>query len=268
MSVLWHPDALRYPVKRRPGKPFSGGSGKVKLVLHSTETGGLPSYTSPPHITADFHKVAAPLWQHIPFDLAAYSIRSSRAEELHTVIQVELIGRAHLVPDYPDLWYQNLASFLEWCHQNLEVPLSFADFTIMRYGRLAPQRMRLREVDDFTGILGHAHVGRFIDTHWNPGRLDVPRLKSFLKPHEPPPPPPTLDVNMAYADTLTTTEWVATLRNPDIDQLFDLGVHSPDTPEARNYWKTMRTFNATPQWLEAWENFRRTTSARIGFWQP
>jgi hypothetical protein len=42
----------------------------------------------------------------------------------------------------------------------------------------------------FSGILGHAHVGINVDTHWDPGKLDVARLESFLVT-PPPPPPPT-----------------------------------------------------------------------------
>jgi hypothetical protein len=70
---------------------------------------------------------------------------------------------------------------------------------------------------------------------------------------------------MAYADTLNLNDWVETLRPEDIDQLFDLGVHSPDTQLARDHWKALR---ANDPGNSEWEGFRRTTSARIGFWQP
>ena len=77
----------------------------------------------------------------------------------------------------------------------------------------------------------------------------------------PPPPPPTMELHMAYADTLNLHDWVVTLRPEDIDQLFALGVHNGDP----NYWKTLL---ANDPGNSDWEGFRRTTSARIGFWQP
>lgn len=80
----------------------------------------------------------------------------------------------------------------------------------------------------------------------------------------PPPPPPTLEYHMAYADTLTTEEWVSTLRPEDITQLFALGVHTGDA----DFWTSKLAAHPNPDDALAWENFRRTTSARIGFWQP
>ena len=84
----------------------------------------------------------------------------------------------------------------------------------------------------------------------------------------PPPPPPRMDVNMAYADTLDLNDWVETLRPEDIDQVFTLGVHSPDTEAGRNHWKGLLAAHPNTADTVAWEGFRRTTSARIGFWQP
>ncbi len=82
----------------------------------------------------------------------------------------------------------------------------------------------------------------------------------------PPPPPPRLELHMAYADTLTLNGWVSTLRDEDIDQLFALGVHSPASGAA--HWKGLLAAHPNAADSGAWENFRRTTSARIGFWQP
>ncbi len=81
----------------------------------------------------------------------------------------------------------------------------------------------------------------------------------------PPPPPPTMELlHMAYADTLNLDDWVATLRPEDIDRLFDLGVHTGD----RTHWKALLARHPNPADAGSWEGFRRTTSARIGFWQP
>lgn len=81
----------------------------------------------------------------------------------------------------------------------------------------------------------------------------------------PPPPPPRMEaLHMAYADTLTLDEWVSTLRPADIDQLFALGVHTGNA----DHWKRLLAAHPNPPDAGSWENFRRTTSARIGFWQP
>ena len=82
----------------------------------------------------------------------------------------------------------------------------------------------------------------------------------------PPPPSPTLEYHMAYADTLTTDEWVSTLRDVDITQLFELGVHVPLSDA--QFWIDKLAAHPNSADSQAWENFRRTTSARIGFWQP
>ena len=81
-----------------------------------------------------------------------------------------------------------------------------------------------------------------------------------------PPSPPRLELHMAYADTLNLNDWVSTLRDEDIDQLFALGVHSP--AGGAQHWKNLLANHPRLADADAWENFRRTTSARIGFWQP
>ncbi len=258
--ILWHPDADRRPVAGRPGKKWDGGTGNPKYLFHTTEiTTRWPRYTAPPHLT--LNPWTGELRQHVAFNLAAYAVRSSRVDKMQFVYQVEHWGKAKLVPTYPDVWYENAAGLIQWFHDNLGVPIVFDDFTNLRYGPLG-SRLPYDDVDTFAGIIGHGRVGRGIDTHWDPGALDVPRLEAMLDTPTPPPPPPTMELlHMAYADTLNLNDWVVTLRPEDIDQLFDLGVHNGDP----NYWKTLL---ATDPGNSDWEGFRRATSSRIGFWQP
>ncbi len=220
-----------------------------------------PRYSFPPHLT--LNPWTGELRQHVAFNLAAYAIRSSRVDKMRFVYQVEHWGKAKVVPFYPDVWYQNVAKLIQWFHVNLGVPVVFDDFTNLRYGPLG-SRLPYDAVDAFAGIIGHGRVGRGIDTHWDPGALDVPRLEAMLDTVTPPPPPPRMDVNMAYADTLNLDDWVATLRDKDIDQLFALGVHTGDA----GFWKVLLARHPTAGDAGSWEGFRRTTSARIGFWQP
>ncbi len=175
--ILWHPTATRKLYRAR-GKPWKGGSGNPKFLFHTTETLGLPNYSAPPHMT--LHP-GRELWQHIPFDMAAYSVRSSRVDEMQFCYQVEVIGRAREVPMYKDdPWYLEVADLIDWFRDNLGVPIVFEDFTTMKYGQFAAQRRNYATVDSFSGILGHGHVGRGIDSHWDPGRLDVPRLEAMI----------------------------------------------------------------------------------------
>ncbi len=188
-TVLWHPDAIKRPYKAK-GKPWSGGSGNPKFLFHTTETTGLPNYSAPPHMT--LHP-GVKLWQHIPFNMAAYSVRSGKVDTMTFAYQIEVIGRAREVPMYRAVpWYTEVAKLIQWFHDNLGVPIEFEDFSVMKYGQLAPQRRNYATVDAFSGVLGHAHVGRGIDSHWDPGRLNVELLEEMLnKPG--PPPPPTLE---------------------------------------------------------------------------
>ncbi len=188
MAVLWHPDAKRHPILGRPGKPWAGGQGNPKYLFHTTEiTTRWPNYSSPPHLT--LNPWTGELRQHVAFTLAAYSVRSSRVDEMQYTYQVEHWGKAKDVPTYPDHWYRNVAALIQWLHDNLDVPLVFDDFTNLRFGPLG-SRLPYDQVDDFSGIIGHGRVGRGIDTHWDPGALDVPRLEAMLEAIAPPPPPP------------------------------------------------------------------------------
>jgi hypothetical protein len=83
----------------------------------------------------------------------------------------------------------------------------------------------------------------------------------------PPPPPPSMEnANMAYADTLSTPEWAALMRDQDIDRIYDLGIIGPGGPNSdpggRNFWKNLDSNDSQ------WEGFRRSVSAVVGFWQP
>ena len=195
-TTLWHPGAKKQ-IFRAKGKLWRGGSGRPKFLFHTTETSGFPRYLYPPHMTLD--PDTTELRQHIPFNRAAYAIRSGRVDTMRFVYQIEVIGRARQVPLYhADPWYTEVAKLIQWFHDNFGVPLEFEDFSVMRFGPWAKQRRNYATVDAFSGVLGHAHVGRGIDTHWDPGRLNVLLLKNILETQpEPPPPPPNKEDEMS-----------------------------------------------------------------------
>ncbi len=253
-TILWHPDAKKqiFSAKGKPWHTGTGGSGKPKYLDHMTETRGFPNYKAPPHMTTNLF--TGELRQHIPFNLAAYAVRDGLVDIMKFVYQIEHIGYSALVRGYPDIWYKNKADLMMWFHLNLGVPLQFADFSIMRYGQWAKQRMNRAEVDAFSGILGHAHVGRGRDTHWDPGKLDIDRLQTFLIVPPPPEPPPQ-EEEEGYELALTTPEWVSTLRPVDMDRANKAGII---TAEEATYWKGL----LDQPFLKDWENYRRAVEVR------
>lgn len=176
--IQWHPDADKELFPAR-GKPWVGGSGRRKLVLHTIEANGWPNYEAPPHLT--LNPIGRELRQHVPFDKAAYALRFNDGEDDRYTWQIELWGRAANTPDYPDEWYRGVAEQVAWFVMNMGVRHIYADFSEMRYGINAPQRMSHEETDAFQGILGHAHWGKGVDSHWDPGRINVGKLSRYVE---------------------------------------------------------------------------------------
>ena len=184
-----------------PGKPWVGGSGNAKLVLHTIEaadpwTIGWPrnwsGWTYAPHLAMNTDRWPDGDWiyQTVPFNKAGYSIRNNSLEDDAYTYQIEIAGQAVNVPGYPDSFYQPLAEVCQWFIDNKGVPDVWADFSCCSYGKYTDCRMSKADVDAFSGFLGHCHVGRGIDTHGDPGHLDVERLRSFMANPTPPTIPP------------------------------------------------------------------------------
>jgi hypothetical protein len=119
-------------------------------------------------------------------DKAAYSVRNNAQENDCPTFQVELWGNAANVPRYSDEWYQGVADLCQVFVDEYGIPPDFADFTNVRYGAYAPQRMSDEDVTAFSGFLGHCHMGYGVDTHWDPGELDAAKVLSYMtEPEEP-----------------------------------------------------------------------------------
>jgi hypothetical protein len=80
--------------------------------------------------------------------------------------------------------YQALAELCQWFVTEMGVPDVWLDFTCCAFGAETECRRTRAEVDRFSGFLGHCHFGRGIDTHADPGHLDVERVRSFMQPLE------------------------------------------------------------------------------------
>lgn len=171
----------RWVGSKRDGKPWIGVT-KPMVVIHTLEFNAWPDperWDSPTHLVVNPN--TSEIRQYLPMDKAAYAVRDNPLEDDAYTWQVELWGKAAHVPGYSDRWYQGVGEVCQVFIDEYDIPLNFADFTVMQYGAYAPQRMDHGATDAFTGFLGHAHMGRGVDEHWDPGRLDVSKVMQYMR---------------------------------------------------------------------------------------
>ena len=161
----------------------------VRLVLHSTETSGWPSYqqgASAPHLTvrADFEAKRLAWRQHFDLERSARALRNPAGgvETNHAdCVQVEIVGTCDRawsgaatlkMWNLPDWAVRDLAAFVRWLASVTGVPLVAAS-AWPRYPNDDHARMTGREWLDFRGVCGHLHVPE--NTHQDPG--DFPAVE-------------------------------------------------------------------------------------------
>lgn len=196
-SAYWYQDTY-------PGTDMGGLD---KLLIHSTEGGGWPSYdggAKAPQLTYDPQTRA---WrQHFYVTRSARALRDDTGtvvrENRDRVLQVEIIGtcdpathRKHpdwpYIPELADENLDDLAELFAWCHVNYDMPLVAAPIWLPypdSYGDSAA-RMTGPEYDRAKGLLGHEHASG--NEHGDPGKLDAPGIVSRAKVLVSPPPVPT-----------------------------------------------------------------------------
>lgn len=197
---VWYPAATRNQATVNAGR-MSASYG-WKLVVHTTESDSFtPSPRSYfghqywPHFTLDRD---GQWWQHIPIDMAARALRSSRLVETNRgrAIQVECVGRSSADPDaiLTDAQVDALRDLFVWLRQ--QVPI---DAVALPAGAIpgsasarAPQRMTPAAWRVFSGVCAHRHVPD--NDHWDSGAFDLTRLL----PDPPTPTPPEDDDMKPY----------------------------------------------------------------------
>jgi hypothetical protein len=178
-----HPAAIWKPTASGNGLKFSSLA-NPKIVLHTTETAGLPSYAKgAPHFTLDLDD--GTIWQHIDTEFAAYTLRSngppnSPNMDAGAVYQIEVIAYAGHSPGLELEDYQRIAGLLAWLSVEHNVPARitpepFNDSS--GYGTDAPQRLSWSEFVAFSGLCGHQHAPS-PNTHWDPGEIDKAALEA------------------------------------------------------------------------------------------
>lgn len=181
---------MRYPPATWKGDGKSGGSYigvPVKVVLHTTETIGLPGYNeglSAPHLT---YNPKTRVWvQHTDLKTAARALRNQTGgveTNRANAYQVEIIcysnkaiadGSASRlwVGDLDDLAYEDLRALIDWTG----VPVVWPGRQAFSYSQANAAGFRLGpdEWVNYNGIVGHQHVPE--NDHWDPGALDWNRI--------------------------------------------------------------------------------------------
>ena len=184
--------ADRYPPATWKGDGESGGSYLEgipwRVVLHTTETEGIPSYgggSSAPHLT--YVPDTGRWYQHTDLGVAARALRNldggvqtNRARAL----QVEIVcySDRNIAEDDPSdrIWVgeltpshlEPLSEFLRWCSSQYGVHLFWPGQQALSYSQANASgfRMSSAEWEDFSGVCGHQHVPE--NDHWDPGALD------------------------------------------------------------------------------------------------
>ena len=182
MTVLKAFPGAQWVGSKRAGKPWVGTT-EPMVVLHTLEFNSFPDpdrWDSPSHIVVNPNN--GEIRQYLPMDRAAYAVRDNPLEDDAYTWQVELWGIANNVPNYNDRWYQGVAKVCDIFVQEYGIPPVFkTDFNLLTYGAYAPARMTHEQTDAFSGFLGHGHMGRGVDEHWDPGKLNIDRVTSFME---------------------------------------------------------------------------------------
>lgn len=181
----------RYPKARWLGNGKSGGSylgGPWKVVLHTTETSGLPGYSSgysAPHLTYDPRSRE---WvQHTSLLVACRALRNASGgaqTNRDKAIQVEIICYSNkpLADEYSSRdWVGDLSpaaladirEFLEWTYAEFGVQRKWPGKRALSYAQANSSgfKMSTAQWDNWDGVCGHQHVPEG-NTHWDPGALD------------------------------------------------------------------------------------------------
>ena len=161
------------------GGPMGGGPGRI--IVHTTETLGVPSYggaTNPknvaPHLTI---LRGGGVQQHHPYNRAARSLRNlaggveTNRAGLYCV-QIELCAYAKNGDNLPDVQMVSLRKVVADIREETGIPAVYRliDRGSFCYGMSSRCRMRPAEWLAFTGVEGHLGVTE--NSHWDPGDFD------------------------------------------------------------------------------------------------
>ncbi len=174
------------------GNGLSGGSitgGPHKIVLHTTETRGVPGYNagrSAPHVT--YYPALRKFYQHTSLLKSARALRNlSGGTETNrdSVIQLEIVcySQKSVADKYASsgaIWVGDLTSehlddirgFMHYVATEFGIPWQWPERQAFSYAQANASGFRMTgdEFDNYSGIMAHQHVPE--NTHWDTGALD------------------------------------------------------------------------------------------------
>lgn len=198
----------RYPPATQLDDGFDGGSFDPdypkRLVLHTTETEGLPSYVRVdddgdessvhPHLTYD--PTEHRWYQHFPLDVSARAlfnesggVETNRAGSL----QIEIIcysdkGTADKDPadrvwagHLDDQALEELGAAVRWFHEEYGVDLEWPERRAASYAEANAPGFRLTDSQwsGFDAVCSHQHVPE--NDHWDTGLLDIETIITYAR---------------------------------------------------------------------------------------
>lgn len=182
----------------------------IRVILHTTETTGLPGYgdgDSAPHYTYDPQD--RKWYGHADLD---HRVGTDKSAGNPVSVAVEMIcysdkaiadGHSSRlwVGDFTDEMKQDIVDFLVWLRDEVYPHMNYGskvygpsqDFATFIYGSSASTRMSWAEWDAFGGGLTGHGASPSGSTHWDTGAFDLHEIAEMTADEIVPPPPPSVD---------------------------------------------------------------------------
>lgn len=159
------------------------GFDEVALVLHTTETAGMPGFNdgdTAPHYVYDPGSREWTMWAEYEDGYVGTLKGHSAGHYNCKAFQVEILAYSGnglpWVGDFGDEQYTDLAGFVAWAMDRYPIGLDVTPTPPggWTYGALSSDRMTDQEWEPFTGLTAHGAVPS--QNHWDTGVLDLKRI--------------------------------------------------------------------------------------------
>ena len=217
-----YPLAVAGPPATTYGTLPDHGYSNVALVLHTTETAGMPGFrdgdVAPHYVYAPQTREWTRLAEYEDGYVGTLKGHTTGGHGNCKAFQVEIIGYSNSsyspwVGDFTTENYQDLADFVRWARdrygiEDAVVPEPLGGWL---YGVNSPYRLTDQEWADFSGLTAHGGVPR--NTHWDTGVLNLELIHDLAVGTEPPvePPDPGDDVDYRTVKNVPDANWARTV---------------------------------------------------------
>lgn len=193
------------------------GQQNVAIILHTTETLGMPSFrdglTAPHYVYSPMTRVWTMFAEYEDGYVGTLVGHTRDGHGNCKAFQVEILGYSNEeyhpnVTEFTDENYEDLARFVKWARGRYKIeddydPTPAGGF---KYGLEADTRMSVEEWEHFGGLACHGSVPG--NKHWDTGKLDLARISILAGGDIPDPDPdpgdeymrPTLRAGDGYLD--------------------------------------------------------------------